>query len=754
MHAKTDLTPLIYGSDPAPGLVAVEPCADTESAGDRVQLFRRTGAAVEVEEQPFRPFLWLRDARLLDGYDGDSECRELRGANALRCLAVFPSWDALQQCVTWLKSQTGRNPSDPSSPFFLINDPVQQFLMATGRTFFKGMVFEDLLRMQVDIETLTADGYEFPNPERQSDRIVAIALSDSSGWEHIIRGDRLDEKKMLQEFVRIVAERDPDVIEGHNIFKFDIPYLATRAKQCRVKLAIGRDGSVPSMKSGRLIIAERAIAYPKIDVFGRHVVDTFFLAQAYDVSHRSLESLSLKDVAIHFGVAAPDRTYIDGEAISATFRSDPERLMRYAMDDIRETRAVSDLLSPSYFVQAQMLPFSYQNVCVRGNATKIDALLLREYLAAGASIPLPDNPREFAGGYTDIFMTGVYHDVHHCDVRSLYPSILLARQMRPRTDERKAFLSTLGHLRALRLDARRRMQDSRGAAERHHLDALQSTLKILINSFYGYLGFSQARFSDFDVAEKVTAEGRATLQHMVDWIREHGGQPIEMDTDGIYFLAPEGANDRDLQAFERGLQASLPSGIEVEFDGRYPAMFSYKMKNYALLEESGEVVIKGAALKSRGLEPFQRQFMEEWLKLKLESRDAEIPALVSRYRDAIENREWPIRMLAKTETLQDAPSTYQAKRERSDRNRNAAYELALASGRDYRSGDQVSYYVTGNRKNVAVHSSAKLVSDWDPANRDENVTYYLGKLDALCRKFDAVGEGPTDRHPEFDFGQE
>ena len=399
-----------------------------------------------------------------------------------------------------------------------------------------------------------------------------------------------------------------------------------------------------------------------------------------------------------------------------------------------------------------MLPFSYQNVCVRGNGSKIDALLLREYLREGRSIPLPDFAREFEGGYTDIFFTGVAKNTHHCDVRSLYPSIILKDELSPRTDELGVFLKLLTYLRTLRLDTKARMQKCAPGEERHFLNAMQSTFKILINSFYGYLGFSQARFSDFAMAEKVTAEGRSILKQMIDWLRQHDARPIEIDTDGIYFIPPDFADASGLDRFREAFQQSLPEGIEVEFDGEYRAMFSYKMKNYALLDEHGEIVIKGAALKSRGLEPFQRSFMEEWLRLKLEERDQEIAGLVRKYRSAIENREWPIQRLAKTETLQDAPSTYAGKISGGDRGRNAAYELALKSGRDYRAGDMISYYVTGARKSVAVHSSAKLVSQWDPANRDENVPYYLAKLDALVRKFDSMAAGDTDRNLTLDFG--
>ena len=70
-------------------------------------------------------------------------------------------------------------------------------------------------------------------------------------------------------------------------------------------------------------------------------------------------------------------------------------------------RALSDLLSPSYFIQAQIFPYNYQDVIVRGNATRINALFLREYFRQRHSIPELPMPRAFEGGYTDIFFTGV-----------------------------------------------------------------------------------------------------------------------------------------------------------------------------------------------------------------------------------------------------------------------------------------------------------------------------------------------------------
>jgi DNA polymerase elongation subunit (family B) len=386
-----------------------------------------------------------------------------------------------------------------------------------------------------------------------------------------------------------------------------------------------------------------------------------------------------------------------------------------------------------------MLPFSYQNAAVRGNATKIDAMMVRAYIDARESVPLPAAARSFAGGYTDMFVEGVVETVHHCDVRSLYPSLMLSRSIAPRSDRLGVFLRMLRVLRDFRLDAKASMAKARGL-EKSYYDALQSTFKVLINSFYGYLGFGQGRFCDFDAADTVTSSGRDLLRQMISELRGLGAEPVEIDTDGIYFVPPAGTagNRAKTEKFREAFCAALPAGIEVEFDGEYDAMFSYKMKNYALLEHGGAITIKGAALKSRGLEPFLREFLEETISLILHGREREIPALRQKYEDAINGEEWDIGRLAKTETLQDSPSSYEAKIGNAKRNRSAVYELALKGGKEYRQGDQISYYVTGEKKSVSVYDNCRIVSEWSPNARDENKAYYISKLSALFEKFSSI----------------
>jgi len=681
-------SPLLFGRNAVEGLVAVEH-VEGKGAADEMALFFRDGDRISRQDEPFEPFI-VATAEAIAECPVEHEVRRLKGNHRLGMVATFATWKDFLKVRKWLNKKTGYTPSSPEAPYYSPADAVQQHLMAGGRTLFLGMRFEALRRMQVDIECLTSEGYEFCNAGRPGDRIIAIAVGLPNGKVEVLAEPELDEKGIIEKFVTLIAEHDPDVIEGHNVFNFDLPYIAGRARRHKVRLALGRDGSEPARRPSRMAVAERMISYERFDIFGRHVVDTLHLVQAYDVSHRVLDGFGLKEVAVHFGLAPPGRTYIAGSEITSEFRKRPKKVMRYVRDDIIETRELGNLLSRSSFAQAQLLPFSYQNVCVKGNATKIDALMVREYLREGESLPFPDRPREFAGGYTDMFVEGIVENVHHCDVRSLYPSLMLTRKIAPKSDRLGAFLKMLEVLRDYRFEAKQAMLAAKSESERNYHDALQTTFKTLINSFYGYLGFSQGRFSDFDAAEKITGDGRLLLKSMIKWLRDHDAEPVEIDTDGIYFVPPPMRSAKEKKKFRDTFAASLPEGIEIEFDGEYKSMFSYKMKNYAVLTHDGEIVIKGAALKSRGLEPFQRSLLRQIIRLRLEEKEEEIPRLKTRCGDAIRNREWPIRELAKTETLQDAPSTYAAKREKGKGSRRAVYELALASGREYRAGDQLS----------------------------------------------------------------
>ena len=702
---------MLFGADPTPRIVAIE-LGETGT----VKVHRREkDGSTTADVEPFQPFVWADS----DVVDLGIEAEKLKGDLKFGWLITVDSWKELISVRNGLKN-AGRD-------FFALTDPVQHYLTATGRTLFKDLPFEELKRIQLEVLSFS---------EGDADHIMSIALSDNTGWEELIIVDpkktEESERSAIKRLTNLIKARDPDVIEGHNLFRSDLPYLVARAKKLKTKLDWGRSGGFLRSRPSRLQIAEKTIDYPKFTIDGRHFVDTFLLAQFHDVGMRSLAGFERTDVARHFGFCDEEISALAGKELERAYVSGGEKFRRRALCGVRETRAVSELLSPSYFIQAQIFPYNYQDVIVRGNATRINGLFLREYFRQKHGIPELPMPQTFEGGYTDIFFTGVARNVWHCDVASLYPSIMLQFDCFPGSDRLQIFRHLLTDLRTFRLEAKANMRAEKNPARQHHLQALQNTFKILINSFYGYLGFAQGHFADFDAAARVTQIGRDLLKKMIEWLNAHGAKVIEVDTDGIYFVPPDKI---DIDQLQKGLAKELPPGIEVEFDEQFDAMFSYKAKNYALLTKDGEVIIKGGALKSRGLEKFQRVFLEEMIKLIMEGRADAIVDLRNQFEKKIRNREWNIDMLMKTDTLQDSLDKYRAKIAGSARNRAAAYELALASGRAYKPGDQVSYYIKSTPKKAPAYEAARLASEFDPQNRDENVDYYVAKLDELVKKF-------------------
>jgi DNA polymerase elongation subunit (family B) len=724
---------LLFGADPTPRIVAIE-LGETGT----VRVYRREADGSTVAEvEPFHPFVWADS----DVVDLGIESEKLQSDLKYGWLVTVDSWKELIALRNGLKN-AGRD-------FFAFTDPVQHYLTATGRTLFKDLPFEELKRMQLEVLSFDAvagvgdSGTGVADPGRD-DHIMSIALSDNSGWEELIVVDpnnvEESERNALKRLTSLVKERDSDVIEGHDLFRVYLPLLVARAKKLKTKLDWGRSGGFLRSRPSRLQIAEKTIDYPKFTVGGRHYVDTFLLAQFYDIGMRSLAGFERADVARHFDLCDSEQiSALTGKDLQRAYLENSEAFRRRAICGVRETRALSDLLSPSYFIQAQIFPYNYQDVIVRGNATRINALFLREYFRQRHSIPELPMVRGFEGGYTDIFFTGVARNVWHCDIASLYPSVMLQFDCFPTTDQLQIFRHLLTDLRTFRLEAKAKMRAEKDPAKQHHLQALQNTFKILLNSFYGYLGFAQGHFADFDAAARVTQIGRDLLKKMIAWLNTHGAHVIEVDTDGIYFVPRENIDVDDLQ---QNLAKELPPGIDVEIDEQFDSMFSYKAKNYALLTKDGDVIIKGGALKSRGLEKFQRVFLEEMIKLIMQGKSEAVGDLRNEFEQKIRNREWKIDMLMKTDTLQDSLDKYRAKIAGSARNRAAAYELALASGRAYKPGDQVSYYIKSTPKKVPAYEAARLATDFDPQNRDENVDYYVAKLDDLVKKFDSMIPAP------------
>lgn len=675
----------------------------------------------ETRLAAFRPFAWLNDTPPevnfnhlhLERLNGDSPFNRLVHAED------FETYDAF---LRQARESTGVDAIRPLE---------SQYLLQHRKRLYGDLTFSQLRRCQLDIETRSSDD-GFCDPARPDDRVLAIGLRHGGQNRLLVLEELTDaaEKTLLESLNTALAEIDPDVIEGHNIFKFDLDYLRQRCRRFKVPCAWGRYGQKANFRSSRLKVAERWIDFLRCDLPGRSVVDTFLLVQLFDITTRELTSYGLKEVAVYFGITEEDsltRTYIEGPRIKEVYESDRARFCAYLEDDLRETQGLADQLLPTYFEQVRTFPTLLQEATLRGATSKIDLLFLEEYYHAREACPLPPEVQPFEGGYTRSFQEGVFRHVLHFDVASLYPSLLLHIGRNPKNDTLGVFIPLLRRLREYRLQYKQIARTGATEEERAEAQARQTNFKILINSFYGYLGFSGARFGDGELAAEVTRRGRELLQTLIDEFAKHGCTILEADTDGIY-LSSEHYYEKPEELLAL-VETILPEGIELEFDGKYRAMWCYKAKNYALYD--GErVILRGSALRSRGIEPYLKKLSDQLIVYLLGAAGESPLVLLEDYRKRLATRAVPVEELAKSETLGQNPDAYARFVEQGGKPRRAAAEAALQLTPRPRMGDRVSYYVTARTKSRTNDwQRARALVLYDPETASYDASYYIEKLD-------------------------
>ena len=766
----------LFGLDPMEGIVSIE-----VDASEGVLIYRRTSDGVRRERAPFKPWILLaeRPSSALPG----AAYQNLEG-QGLCVLAEFETLDAYRAARFVVQDRHLSNLTYPVGS--------KMAFLRSGRTLFKGMKFDDIVRMQVDIET---DGLD-PNPA--SNRVLMIAVSDNRGLLDILEGD---EPELLAQFIELVATRDPDVIEGHNLYGFDLPFLLTRARRHGVTLALGRDGSELRQGTERnYAIGGTTRPFVPAYIHGRHIIDTYLVVQRFDWAKGALSSYGLKECARQFGFAAEGRVELPGAEIARLYREQADLVREYARHDAIETRKLAELITPVEFYQTQMVPDNYGQVTVTGNGEKINAMFTRAYLAAGHAIPRPQSSRPFGGGYSEVRLTGVLDHVVKADVESLYPNLMLTNRIAPSTDSLGVFLPALRDLTERRMEAKRRAQgeggsrqsaignrqsarpdrprsrqstvgslhaqrapkvgkpeddvahlvegdeEGAGAVEgsglfgeglaagaaveaiedtedvRQYWDGLQGSFKVLINSFYGYLG-GPFCWNDYSAAERVTELGRELVQNIAADLVQTGSRVIEIDTDGVYFVPPEGVAD---EAAERRYVAkigeALPDGIRLAFDGRFKRMLSLKTKNYVLETHEGRKIFKGASLRSRADERYGRRFLAKAIDFLLEH---DLQGVADLYAETIEDllaRRVSIEDLARRERVTE--KTFQSEQKR----RSAAVAEGVAIG------EHVMVYERAD-------GTLGLLADY---RQDENLKYYMDKLYKFARRLEEGFDGQFD----------
>jgi DNA polymerase elongation subunit (family B) len=587
--------------------------------------------------------------------------------------------------------------------------------------------FDDLHRLQFDLETtgLNADRC----------RIFMISIRYPSGETEVLEaGSRGDapEAELIRELNARILATDPDVIENHNLHGFDLPFLDRRSRLLGVSLTLGRMGQ-PGLRqrAARRGLANTASDGRRIRYVapGRELIDTMDAVIRYDFSTRSLPGHGLKTVAKYLGFASPDREYIKGSQVWPTYRRDPERVRRYAADDVIEAAHLSRLLGGAAFALAQMAPRRYERLADAGAATGvIDPLLVRAYVHSGAALPKhqPDDGTPHSGAALHLFASGVAHRVVKVDVASLYPSLMRAYRIGPARDKLGVLLALVDGLVQRRLQAK---ADARaappGSAERHTNEAMSAAMKIVVNSAYGYLaaGGDLTRFADVHAANEVTRRGRETLELICRALADRGVTLIEADTDGVYFAVPDRWTEADDRRVVNEVAALLPPLVQLELEGRYAAMLSHEPKNYALLGYDGSLLLRGVAFRSSRAEPYGEAFLRRAVTRLLNDDVAGVHEVYVAAVDVLRRREVTRREVSSRVRLTKSPERYLESRER---RRELPYEAMLASGiTNWSVGDRVRVYRTKAGEGRVVDPD-ETDAEHDP--RDYDVEYYVRQL--------------------------
>jgi DNA polymerase I len=421
------------------------------------------------------------------------------------------------------------------------------------------------------------------------------------------------ERKILEDFSNFITEQDPDVISGYNIEGYDLRMIYKRSQELRVPLPWGRDRS-------RLDRRSRENDRFTWTVTGRMIVDVWW-AVKMDLKPKR-ESLRYVSIMLLDGDGKLD---VDASHMDEEWAKDQAKVIEYCAKDaeisgrilekLGRLRKVADLATVS------KLPMD--DILKNRNSMLIDSILIRaaDRQHPRVAVPLTRNFRDegeaIEGGYVHEIEPGLYHWVVVLDFKSMYPSIIIARNICFTTlspkgtivspiDENVRYLDknvkegilprVLADLMKERDLTKKRMREATSKEEAHYYDGLQQAVKVLMNAFYGVFASSFYRFTDKNIGSSITAFARETTKGIIHQLEEDGQHVIYSDTDSVFVQSPvqdiEGAKKFGFETAERFSRA----GGSLEFEKIMEPLFSHgKKKRYVgkMIWPKEELVIRG-----------------------------------------------------------------------------------------------------------------------------------------------------------------
>ena len=470
------------------------------------------------------------------------------------------------------------------------------------------------------------------------------------------------------------------------------------------------------------------------DVFGRHLVDLLALAETEIDAKRIEQSFTLISLAKHFGIPVGKEKSIPTQQISEEWNHRPKNIKYYSLRNVRIARDLYDHLSPPLFYLAQMCPFNYRMLTQLNATSRIESLMLREYVHQRHSVPKANDNSRSMTIPSEIFYTGVFSDTMYVELDGIHSSILLNQNIKPKTDELDIYLTLLTHLSAMQQDissqANNEIQLSQNS--KYELKAL----KRLIDSFHLYLGSPRGIFNDPEQAEIFFTANRDIMKDVLHKAEVFNATIIQSYGNGLFFLPSNNivgeANQRN---FVERLSSTLPEGVKLILSHRYKQMFSYRKNNYAVLDQNNNVFIKGNNLISRGMESFLKVFVQRIIECLLTNDIKRIHHTYATAYTQVIQHKWTPLDFCRTDIVRTDTETYQKEILSGKITASPAMEAVVRSSLFIKSNSKVSYYFTGSDAGITFTHSSCLVEEWNPHQPNENTAYYLARLHETAGKF-------------------
>lgn len=398
---------------------------------------------------------------------------------------------------------------------YSVSDPREAHMMRWGSTFFKGLKHNEVSVLAFDIETTG-----LKHDDTSKVLLISNTHRDTKGnvQRRLFAYDEYESpKEMLDAWCKWVVELDPAIMCGHNVVMYDLPYLHYIAKCNNTELYLGREGKAIKFNTYSSKFrkdASQFYDYKKTYIWGREIVDTFFVSIQHDIG-RKYTSYGLKSIIAEEGLEVEGRVFYDASLIRHNYK-DPKQwslIKEYANFDADDALSLWNLMGPTKFYWTQSVPKSLQEVISSATGSQINSMMVRAYLQESHSLPQTSKATAYEGA-TSLGIAGIYSQAFKVDILSAYPSTILVYKIYDSMkDPRANFLKIVEYFFHKRKEYKR---IARETGDQYYKD-MDATTKLALNSMYGTLGTNGLLFNFPEGAALITKHCRDYIEKAIMW---------------------------------------------------------------------------------------------------------------------------------------------------------------------------------------------------------------------------------------------